>query len=488
MLLGADIGVSFLSGGGSSPFASVARWLGGSPGGCGGGHIGRTHSAPDASTSGTRRRSRFVANATLKRRRQGYEGGDEGGDGGGSSGRRRAVIEYVRGVQPAEVQVFVDQAPMDVVQAFKQTVSNMVGTLPPQHFSVTIDTVAESLATLMSTMLRTGYLMRGAHYQLELELALQGAAVSMSAAPTAAAATVPSPPSPTAPAAGVMTAAQLLPRSPTSSSSSTTSGLRSLGPSPPGHPVPFLAPEAFIPEIVSDSSSSGDEAAPLTSQEGDAGTALAARGWQHPEEEYAPGVQLSRVEGHALRWHHTQGLERVPIQQYVASLEEQVRTLQLQLQSQQQSQLPVMPGFASGVGHLQPALFVPPAAGAASSKASDAPRSLPGLGLHPGIGSVLPASSGGGPHDLLAYLRGLDAKSLAALGACGQDVTDAMALFVGRLIGTSEPEHLRSMTSEFSAAELSKLLFWLLIVGWSLRALEVRWEVEEGFGGGGSWR
>ena len=32
----------------------------------------------------------------------------------------------------------------------------MVGNLPPQHFQVTINTVADTLASLMTTMLRTG--------------------------------------------------------------------------------------------------------------------------------------------------------------------------------------------------------------------------------------------------------------------------------------------------------------------------------------------
>lgn len=34
------------------------------------------------------------------------------------------------------------------------------------------------------------------------------------------------------------------------------------------------------------------------------------------------------------------------------------------------------------------------------------------------------------------------------------------------------------------AAPSPQLLFWLLVVGWTMRALEVRWEMEEGFPGG----
>jgi hypothetical protein len=81
--------------------------------------------------------------------------------------------------------------------------------------------------------------------------------------------------------------------------------------------------------------------------------------------------------------------------------------------------------------------------------------------------------------DLLAYIRQLDVASLAELGTAGNDVQDAMAAFVARLMGTSDRSQLLAMTSEFTAVELSKLLLWLLVVGWSLREREVSWEMEQ---------
>ncbi|GFH31953.1 uncharacterized protein HaLaN_31090, partial [Haematococcus lacustris] len=85
--------------------------------------------------------------------------------------------------------------------------------------------------------------------------------------------------------------------------------------------------------------------------------------------------------------------------------------------------------------------------------------------------------------ELLQYLRGVELQHLAELGTAGEDAQVAMSAFVSRLMGTVEPSQLRAMTSQFSALELSKLLFWLLVVGWTLRALEVKWEMsEEGFG------
>ena len=46
--------------------------------------------------------------------------------------------------------------PFQVVGAMRTTISNMVGVLPPQLFTVTVSTVGESLAQLMFSVLMTG--------------------------------------------------------------------------------------------------------------------------------------------------------------------------------------------------------------------------------------------------------------------------------------------------------------------------------------------
>lgn len=50
----------------------------------------------------------------------------------------------------------------------RQTVSNMVGTLPPQFFEVTVVALGENLAQLLFSVMMTGYLFRNAQYRLEL--------------------------------------------------------------------------------------------------------------------------------------------------------------------------------------------------------------------------------------------------------------------------------------------------------------------------------
>ncbi|XP_076948563.1 uncharacterized protein LOC143620852 isoform X2 [Bidens hawaiensis] len=75
------------------------------------------------------------------------------------------------------MELFVKRAPQQVVDAMRQTVTNMMGTLPPQFFAVTVTTVAENLAQLMYSVLMTGYMFRNAQYRLELQQSLEQVAL-----------------------------------------------------------------------------------------------------------------------------------------------------------------------------------------------------------------------------------------------------------------------------------------------------------------------
>ncbi|KFK32935.1 hypothetical protein AALP_AA6G308300 [Arabis alpina] len=91
--------------------------------------------------------------------------------------RRDILLEYVQNVKPEFMEMFVKRAPKHVVDAMRQTVSNMIGTLPPQFFAVTVTTVAENLAQLMMSVLMTGYMFRNAQYRLELQQSLEQVAL-----------------------------------------------------------------------------------------------------------------------------------------------------------------------------------------------------------------------------------------------------------------------------------------------------------------------
>ncbi|CAK9178339.1 unnamed protein product [Ilex paraguariensis] len=91
--------------------------------------------------------------------------------------RRDILLEYVKNVQPEFMELFVKRAPQQVVDAMRQTVTNMIGTLPPQFFAVTVTTVAENLAQLMYSVLMTGYMFKNAQHRLELQQSLEQAAL-----------------------------------------------------------------------------------------------------------------------------------------------------------------------------------------------------------------------------------------------------------------------------------------------------------------------
>uniref|UniRef100_A0A7C8ZPM5 Uncharacterized protein n=1 Tax=Opuntia streptacantha TaxID=393608 RepID=A0A7C8ZPM5_OPUST len=91
--------------------------------------------------------------------------------------RKDILLEYVKNVQPEFMELFVKRAPPQVVEAMRQTVTNMIGSLPPQFFAVTVTTVAENLAQLMYSIMMTGYMFRNAQFRVELQQSLEQAAL-----------------------------------------------------------------------------------------------------------------------------------------------------------------------------------------------------------------------------------------------------------------------------------------------------------------------
>lgn len=51
---------------------------------------------------------------------------------------RQKLLEYVETVGPGAMESFAGEAPAVVVDAFRQSITNMLGTLPPQYFDVSI--------------------------------------------------------------------------------------------------------------------------------------------------------------------------------------------------------------------------------------------------------------------------------------------------------------------------------------------------------------
>ncbi|OVA11970.1 Protein of unknown function DUF760 [Macleaya cordata] len=241
--------------------------------------------------------------------------------------RREILLEYVKNVQPEFMEMFVKRAPQQVVDAMRQTVTNMIGTLPPQFFAVTVTTVAENLAQLMYSVLMTGYMFRNAQYRMELQQSLEQAAL----------------------------------------------------------------PDA---------------------QE------------RKDKPDYAPGTQKN-VTGEVIRWNNVSGPEKIDAVKYIEILEAEIEELNRQ------------------VGR----------------------RSF------------------SGQNALLDYLKSLEPQNLKELSSnAGEDVVLAMNTFIKRLLAVSDPDQMKTAATEASAPELAKLLYWLMVVGYSIRNIEVRFDMERVLG------
>jgi len=82
--------------------------------------------------------------------------------------RRQVFFQYVSEVQPEHSDQFSKYAPPAVEGAMRETINNLLGSLPPTYFSVSVSSVTENLAQLMYSMMMTGYMFRNAQYCMEL--------------------------------------------------------------------------------------------------------------------------------------------------------------------------------------------------------------------------------------------------------------------------------------------------------------------------------
>ncbi|XP_042393713.1 uncharacterized protein LOC122038374 [Zingiber officinale] len=255
-----------------------------------------------------------------------------GGDSKPSNGnlpksRRDILLEYVRNVQPEFMELFMKRAPQQVVDAMRQTVTNMIGTLPPQFFAVTVTTVAENLAQLMYSVLMTGYMFRNAQYRLELQQSVE---------------------------------------------------------------------QISLPDPEE----------------------------KNKDSDHAPGTQ-KKVTGEVIRWNNVTGPEKIDAVKYIEYLEAEIEELNRQV----------------------------------AKKSSN------------------------GHNELMEYLRNLEPQNIKELtSSAGEDVVFAMNTFIKRLLAVSDPAQMKTSVTETSAPQLANLLYWLMVVGYSIRNIEVRFDMERVLG------
>lgn len=141
--------------------------------------------------------------------------------------------------------------------------------------------------------------------------------------------------------------------------------------------------------------------------------------------EYAEGSQKLEVNGNVLRWHHENGAESIPALQYIEHLEEELGRLKRQLTEEKNK-----------------------------------------------------AAPGPGSNDLLDWLKLQTPEGISELTDCASDdVLEAMNAFVQALMASEDGQgttYLADGHSSCTATEMAKLLYWLMVMGWQLRCLEIR--------------
>ncbi|XP_042420975.1 uncharacterized protein LOC122009053 isoform X1 [Zingiber officinale] len=88
-----------------------------------------------------------------------------------------------------------------------------------------------------------------------------------------------------------------------------------------------------------------------------------------------------------------------------------------------------------------------------------------------------------GHNELMEYLRNLEPQNIKELtNNAGEDVVFAMNTFIKRLLAVSDPAQMKTSVTETSAPQLANLLYWLMVVGYSIRNIEVRFDMEKVLG------
>ena len=91
--------------------------------------------------------------------------------------RRQAFLNFIQHADPTIVNKIDIPAP--VIQAMRQTITSMLGTLPPSFFNITISAKTENFAQLMLSVLMTGYMFRSAWTRMGLSRSLESISLSL---------------------------------------------------------------------------------------------------------------------------------------------------------------------------------------------------------------------------------------------------------------------------------------------------------------------
>ncbi|MCA1993794.1 MAG: DUF760 domain-containing protein [Coleofasciculus sp. S288] len=87
--------------------------------------------------------------------------------------------QYVQSMNPDTVAQ-LSKPSLSAVQVMERNIIGMLGTLPPEHFDVTITTSREHLGRLLASAMISGYFLHNAEQRMAFEKSLQVASDSNS--------------------------------------------------------------------------------------------------------------------------------------------------------------------------------------------------------------------------------------------------------------------------------------------------------------------
>lgn len=82
--------------------------------------------------------------------------------------------QYVQSLNPEIVEQLSRPQSREVFQVMERNIVGLLGSLPSEHFGVTISTSREHLGRLLASAMMSGYFLRNAEQRMNFEQALQG--------------------------------------------------------------------------------------------------------------------------------------------------------------------------------------------------------------------------------------------------------------------------------------------------------------------------
>jgi len=92
----------------------------------------------------------------------------------GESENSNSLWSYVQSLSPETVSQLSKPTSSDVFQVMERNIVGMLGSLPPEHFGVTVSTSRENLGRLLASAMISGYFLRTAEQRMTFETAFQG--------------------------------------------------------------------------------------------------------------------------------------------------------------------------------------------------------------------------------------------------------------------------------------------------------------------------